>query len=227
VTDVNAIVGGAHLASLIAGFAPPRRKFEIEMLRADSVTGAPVTVNATFAVRALSAGEMEEAHAEAIKWLVSKGGHQREDLIGATGDSMLELELMTQLLARALMHPDRTREPAVKDAAMLRDLMFSDEIEACFREYTAFQAERSPLRNIRSADELREVVDALGKGRGSSINLLRFDVISLRNITLSLADRVVTLTRPSFSDTSQPNASPADYSETQEPATNSLSISEE
>jgi hypothetical protein len=57
--------------------------------------------------------------------------------------------------------------------------------------------------------------------------LLRFDVISLRSITLSLADRVVTLTRPNSSDTSPPSESPVVYSETQEPATNSLSISEE
>lgn len=133
-TDVSTLIGGAHLSQLIGGYLPPRRKFEIDMIRADD-RGAPMTVHAVFAVRALSAAEMEEAHAEAIKWLVSKGGHTREDLIGATGDSMLELELMTQLLARALMHPDRTREPAVKDAAMLRDLMFPDEIEACFREF--------------------------------------------------------------------------------------------
>jgi hypothetical protein len=227
VSDVGAIIGGTHLAQLIAGFAPPRRKFEIEMVRADSVTGAPVTVRAVFAVRALSAGEMEEAHAECIKWLVSKGGHQREDLIGSTGDSIMELELMTQLLARALMHPERIRENAAKDVAMLRDLLFPDEIEACFREYTAFQAERSPLRNLRSAEELREVVDALGKGRASSINLLRFDVISLRSITLSLADRVATLTRPNFSDTSPQSPSLEASSEALEPATNSLSISEE
>jgi hypothetical protein len=225
VTDVSTLIGGAHLSQLIGGYLPPRRKFEIDMIRADD-RGAPMTVHAVFAVRALSAAEMEEAHAEAIKWLVSKGGHTREDLIGATGDSIMELELMTQLLARALMHPDRTREPAVKDAAMLRDLMFSDEIEACFREYTAFQAERSPLRNIRSADELREVVEALGKGQASQINLLRFDVISLRSITLSLAGRVSTLTRPNYSDTSPQSPSPEDSSEAQGPATNSLSISE-
>ena len=226
-TDVSTLLGGTSLASLIAGYAPPRRKFEIDLLRADSTTGAPVTVHAVVAVRALSAGEMEEAHAECTKWLVSKGGHQREDLIGSTGDSIMELELMTQLLARALMQPDRTREPWAKDAAALRDLLFPDEIEACFREYTAFQAERSPLRNLRSAEELREVVEALGKGRGSQINLLRFDVISLRSITLSLADRVATLTRPTSSDTSQPSPSPEAFSEAQEPATSSLTISEE
>jgi hypothetical protein len=53
-----------------------------------------------------------------------------------------------------------------------------------------------------------------------------FDVISLRSITLSLADRVSKLTRPTFSDTSPLNPSHEASSEAQEPATNSLSISE-
>ena len=77
-TDVSTLIGGAHLSQLIGGYLPPRRKFEIDMIRADD-RGAPMTVHAVFAVRALSAAEMEEAHAEAIKWLVSKGGHTREE----------------------------------------------------------------------------------------------------------------------------------------------------
>jgi hypothetical protein len=226
VTDASSLFGGTSLSQLIGGYLPPRRKFEIDLIRATD-SGAPITVHAVIAVRALSAAEMEESHAEAIKWLVSKGGHQREDLIGSTGDSIMELELMTQLLARALMQPDRIREPFAANVAALRDLMFPDEIEACFREYTAFQSERSPLRNIRSADELREIVDALGKGQGSQINLLRFDVISLRSITLSLADRVSTLTRPNYSDTSPQSPSPEASSAPRAEATaNSLSISE-
>lgn len=225
-SDLGALAGGSHLAQLLGGYLPPRRKFEIELQRADD-RGAPVTVRAVIAVRALSVEETEAAHAEAIKWLVGQGAHQREDLIGDNGDSVLNLELMTQLLARALMHPERTREPFAKDAAALRGTLFADEIEACFREYSAFQTERSPLRGLRSADELKEVVAALGKGRASQINLLRFDVTSLRSIITSLADQVSTLTRPNSSDTSQPSPSPEASSEAQEPPMNSLTISEE
>ena len=225
-SDIGALAGGSHLAQLLGGYAPPRRKFEIELQRADAA-GAPVTVRAVIAVRALSVQETEEAHAEAIKWLVGQGAHQREDLLGDNGDSVLNLELMTQLLARALMHPDRTREPFAKDAAALRSTLFADEIEACFREYTAFQAERSPLRGLRSADELKEIVAALGKGQTSQINLLRFDVTSLRSIITSLAAQVSTLTRPSSSDTSSPSPSLDDTSSSQASApTHSLTISE-
>ena len=185
-----------------------------------------MTVHVVVAARALAVKELEEAHAEAVKWLVGVGGHQREDLISNTGDSVMELEVMTQLLARALMDPDKPREAFAKDVASLRETFFSDEIEACFREYSAFQAERSPLRGIRSAEELREVVEALGKGQTSQINLLRFDAISLRSITLSLADRVSKLTRPSSSDTSPPSPLPEASSPSLESTTPSLSISE-
>ena len=219
------LAGSSKLAQLLGGYLPPRKKFTLDVLRCDA-SGAPITVTLHIAARALSVEETEEAHAAAIQWLVSKGGHQREDLIGSTGDSILECELMVQLLARALMDPDSIREPFAKDAAHLRATFFTDEIDVCFREYSAFQAERSPLRNIRSAEELREVVDALGKGLGSSINLLRYDAISLCSITHSLAARVSTQTRPSSSDTSQPEPSPEESSEAS-PTTPQLSISVE
>ena len=217
--------GSSALARMLGGYLPPRRSFTLDVLRRDA-SGAPVTITLRMAARALTAEETEEAHADTIKWLLSKGGHEREDLISSAGDSIKDLELMTQLLARALMDPDDLRAPFAKDAAALRAAFFTDEIEACFREYSAFQAERSPLRAIRSAEELEEVVDALGKGHGERINLLRFDVISLRSITLSLADRVVTLTRPNSSDTSSPDASPVDSSD-RSPTTPQLSISVE
>ena len=212
-SDPLALAGSSKLAQMLGGYLPPRKKFELDVLRCDD-RGAPITIRLRMAARALTVEETEESHAAAIQWLVSKGGHTREDLIGSTGDSILECELMTQLLSRALMDPDNVRKPFAVDAAALRATLYTDEIEACFREYSAFQAERSPLRNIRSADELREVVDALGKGQDERINLMRFDVISLSNIIRTLAARVATLTRPSSSDTSSPPESPAESSAT-------------
>ena len=201
------IFGTTKLSQMLGGYMPPRRRFELDVQRCDA-EGAPVVVHLQLAVRALSVEEMEQSHADAVKWLVGVGGHQREDLITSNGDSVVELEMMTQVLARALMDPDKPREPFAKDAKALRETFYPDEIETCFREFSAFDAERSPLRRLRSADDLAEVVEALGKGQTSQINLLRFDVISLRSIALSLADRVARQTRPSFSDTSQPSASP-------------------
>lgn len=206
-TDVASLAGSTPLARLLGGYMPPRKRFTLDVLRADAA-GAPVTITLRLAVRAISVEETEEAHADAVKYLTTKGGHTREDFITSQGDSIMEVELMTQVLARALMDHDDPRAPFAKDAAALRGALFTDEIEACFREYSAWQAERSPIRALRSADELREVVDALGKGRVERTSLLRFDVISLSDIALSLADRVQKLTRPSSSDTSPPSESP-------------------
>ncbi len=206
-TDVASLAGSTPLARLLGGYMPPRKRFTLDVLRCDAA-GAPVTITLRLAVRAISVEETEEAHAEAVKYLTTKGGHTREDFITSQGDSIMEVELMTQVLARALMDHDDLRAPFAKDAAALRGALFTDEIEACFREYSAWQAERSPIRALRSADELREVVDALGKGRVERTSLLRFDVISLSDIALSLADRVQKQTRPSSSDTSPPSESP-------------------
>mgnify|MGYP000334775224 FL=1 len=206
-TDVASLAGSTPLARLLGGYMPPRKRFTLDVLRCDAA-GAPVTITLRLAVRAISVEETEEAHAEAVKYLTTKGGHTREDFITSQGDSIMEVELMTQVLARALMDHDDLRAPFAKDAAALRGALFTDEIEACFREYSAWQAERSPIRALRSADELREVVDALGKGRVERTSLLRFDVISLTDIALSLADRVQKQTRPSSSDTSPPSESP-------------------
>jgi len=205
----SALLSGASpLSRLLGGFLPPRKRFTHDVLRCDD-TGALKTITLRLAVRAITVEETEEAHAEAVKYLTTKGGHSREDFITSQGDSIMEAELMTQILARALMDPDNLREPFAKDAAALRGVFFTDELEACFREYSSWQAERSPIRALRSADELREVVDALGKGQMERGSLLRFDVISLSDIALSLADRVQRLTRPSSSDTSSPSESPA------------------
>lgn len=210
--DLIAKAGGAKLSQLLGGFAPPHRKFTIDLLRA-TATGVPVTVNAAFAVRALSTGDEEDAHAEAVKFLLGKGAHQREDLIGTTGDSVLQAELMVQLMARALVDPDKPTTP-VGDAALIRGLLFADELEVCFREYLDFQAERSPIRSLRTRAELDEVLAALGKGRTGETNLQRYDVVSLCSMVRTLAVSVATLTRPNFSDTSPPNESPLTSSET-------------
>lgn len=210
--DLIAKAGGAKLSQLLGGFAAPHRKFSIALLRAN-MSGAPVTVNAAFAVRALTTGDEEDAHAEAIKFLLTKGAHQREDLIGDSGDSVLRAELMVQLMARALVDPDKPTTP-VGDAGLIRGLLFADELEVCFREYLDFQAERSPIRSLRTRAELDEVIAALGKGRTGEINLQRFDVVSLCSMVRTLAVSVATLTRPNSSDTSPPNESQTTSSET-------------
>ena len=118
-TDVASLAGSTPLARLLGGYMPPRKRFTLDVLRCDAA-GAPVTITLRLAVRAITVEETEEAHAEAVKYLTTKGGHSREDFITSQGDSIMEVELMTQVLARALMDHDDLRAPFAKDAAALR-----------------------------------------------------------------------------------------------------------
>jgi len=192
----------------MAGRERPTRRFTVEVVR----ESGPESI--ALAVRTLSAHEQEQAHAEAIKWLVGTGGWQREDLIGDAGDAVLNLEVMVQILARALVDPDKTDTPFAADAAELRRCFDVDEVRACFDEYTAHALERSPFRHLKTLAEVREVADALGKGLTQPTNLQRFDTTTLRLIITSLVDRAARWTTASSSATTPPIDSPDDSSPT-------------
>ena len=87
------------LRSLLGGRSRPHRKFTVEIVRD---RGAEAM---TFAVRSLSSKETMEAEAEAKKWLHGTGGWTREDTVYGLGESVLNLETMVQILARALVVP--------------------------------------------------------------------------------------------------------------------------
>jgi len=187
---------GSGLNKLLAGRARPHKAFDLEVVRADG------RATVRLAVRALTADEAMRAHADAIKWLVSTGGWQREDLIGDAGDAILNLEVMIQSLARALVDPDKPDTAFAVDAAEVRRLFEVDEIRACWDEYAAWAKERSPFRELKTLEEVREIVDALGKGQASPNSLPRFDSDTLRRIITSLVAQRATWTTESFSATS-------------------------
>jgi hypothetical protein len=127
---------------------------------------------------------------------------------------VLNLEVMVQILARALVDPDRTDAPFAADAAELRRCFDVDEVRACFDEYTAHALERSPFRHLKTLAEVREVADALGKGLTQPTSLQRFDTTTLRLIITSLVDRAARWTTPNSSATTPPIDSPTDSSPT-------------
>lgn len=193
---------GSGLAKLLAGRARPHKVFSLDVTRADG------TQSITLAVRSLSAGDATRAHAEAVKWLTGTGGWQREDLLGDAGDAILNLEVMVQTLALALVDPEKPDVAFAADAAEVRRFFEVDEIRAAWDEYSAWATERSPFRALKTLDEVREVADALGKGQASPTSLPRYDVTSLRAIITALVDRRARWTTPSSSDTSPPTDSP-------------------
>ncbi len=154
VSDLDRFRVGSPLAKLLAGRARPHKAFDLDIVRAEGRT----TIR--LAVRALTADDAARAHAEAIKWLVGTGGWQREDLIGDAGDAVLNLEVMVQTLARALVDPEKPDTLFAADASEVRAHFEVDEIRACWDEYLSWSQERSPFRSLKTLDEVREVADS-------------------------------------------------------------------
>lgn len=209
---------GSPLAKLLAGRVRPHKLFSIEIARADGRVTLPL------AVRSLTADDAARAHADAIKWLVSTGGWQREDLIGDAGDAILNLEVMVQTLTRALVDPEKPDVAFASDASEVRKFFEVDEIRAVWDEYASWSQERSPFRSLKTLAEVKEVADALGKGQASMTSLPRYEYTTLRSIITALVDQRATWTMPSSSGTSPPTDSPADSSESWTPT---MTIGEE
>ena len=209
---------GSPLAKLLAGRVRPHKLFSIEIARADGRVTLPL------AVRSLTADDAARAHADAIKWLVSTGGWQREDLIGDAGDAILNLEVMVQTLTRALVDPEKPDVAFASDASEVRKFFEVDEIRAVWDEYASWSQERSPFRSLKTLAEVKEVADALGKGQASMTSLPRYEYTTLRSIITALVDQRATWTMPSSSGISPPTDSLADSSESWTPT---MTIGEE
>ena len=202
---------GSPLAKLLAGRVRPHKLFSIEIARADGRVTLPL------AVRSLTADDAARAHADAIKWLVSTGGWQREDLIGDAGDAILNLEVMVQTLTRALVDPEKPDVAFASDASEVRKFFEVDEIRAVWDEYASWSQERSPFRSLKTLAEVKEVADALGKGLASMTSLPRYEYTTLRSIITALVDQRATWTTANSSGISPPTDSPADYSASSTP----------
>jgi hypothetical protein len=202
---------GSPLAKLLAGRARPHKTFSIEIARADGRVTLPL------AMRSLTAEDAARAHADAVKWLVSTGGWQREDLIGDAGDAILNLEVMVQTLTRALVDPEKPDVSFAAEAAEVRRFFEVDEIRAVWDEYATWSQERSPFRSLKTLAEVKEVADALGKGLASMTSLPRYEYASLRLIITALVGQRATWTTENSSGISQPIDSPADYSASSTP----------
>lgn len=209
---------GSPLAKLLAGRVRPHKIFSIEIARADGRMTLPL------AVRSLTADDAARAHADAIKWLISTGGWQREDLIGDAGDAILNLEVMVQTLTRALVDPEKPDVAFASDASEVRKFFEVDEIRAVWDEYASWSQERSPFRSLKTLAEVKEVADALGKGQASMTSLPRYEYTTLRLIITALVGQRATWTMPSSSGISPPTDSPADSSESWTPT---MTIGEE
>ncbi len=191
---------GSPITKLLGGTTRPHKVFRIS----GRLEGYDL------AVRAISVEETEIAHAEAIKRMTSLGGWTREDFLNDTGEALFSQELRLQILARAMVDPQDANRAFAQSADELRRYLEADEVSAIFDEFTVFQRSRSPLREARSLEEVREVADSLGKGLIAETSLQRYDAPTLRAIAIELAAWARARTRPSSSATSPQTSSSAD-----------------
>lgn len=220
--STDAFIKGSKLSKLLAGRSRPVREFTIEIVR----DAGPESLR--LAVRTLSAEEIATAQMDARRWLTSTGGWTTEDLLSDTGDALLNLETMVQILARALVDPDNHDLPfasSEKGAAEVRKSFDADEIRACFDEYSRHSQERSPFRALKTLDEVREVADALGKGLTAPTALQRYDATTLQRIIIELVAQATKRTTLTSSDTSPPTSSPHASSPSSDP-THTLTVEE-
>ncbi len=146
--------------------------------------------------------ESRTARLEAIKYLVDVC--KLSELHLAHDPALADEEVKTQLLWRALRDPDEPLRPFASTVNKLRVHLTPDEREALFAAYLEFVDERSPIRRIRSDEELDGLAEALGKGETGEITLSSYDTASLRTIVRELASRCRRLTRRLSSGTSSP-----------------------
>lgn len=159
------------------------------------------------ALKALSAEELTECGARALKYLTGPCGWTREDLFSEAGEAMLDFETRVQHLAVALRQPAQPEEP-LTDSDHLRQLLETTEVHGLYDRLLTYQEERSPFAHVRSFDDVRETLIAVGKGSASPSVLSRFDNGTLRFMVRVLAaDRYGTPTRRPSSATSLPSGS--------------------
>lgn len=148
------------------------------------------------ALRAVPESVRVKAVAGALRFLTGPlCGMSEEYLYGTpNGGAELDLEVKVHLLAAALCEPAAPHDPVCKDADALREILDATEIVQLYEVYADWLAERNPLGQAKSLEEVEGVLSALGKGTLPASRLHAFDSSTLRSALHSLAVRLATLT---------------------------------
>jgi len=156
--------------------------------------------NARVAVVALSVHELLEARLAAFDFITKV--KKLEDWLLATeeGQAILNNEIQTQVLFRGMRRADNIEVTYAATANEVRLYFEPSTATFFFNAWLSFQEERSPVKALDDAG-VEEVVSALGKGQLPHVALSYYDSSSLRNIIVSLADRLAKLMRQPSSDT--------------------------
>lgn len=180
---------GSGLAKLFGG-PIPHKTFEYEGC-GERFKGQ------TWAIRAPSALDHQQAIADARKFLEGKGWRVEELQLGDVGAQTFELAAQAFLLAKSLVDPSDASKPFAESGEQVLRLLQVDEINGLFAVLVEYQAERSPLSSgALSVAKIDEVLDDLGKGLLAPSWWRSYASATLARFTQRAADRLVSQTKP-------------------------------
>lgn len=159
---------------------------------------------ASVALWALTDHETRHAQLECVRYLKEVLKYGDAQIMSDTLVSNAEFQ--SQVLFTALRDAENPRRRWAGSPNELRTLLFPDEREALFAEYLRWCDERSPLRKIRSSEELEELADALSKASDPETSLSFYDSASLTQLCIALASRLASSMRGSSSPSGSASA---------------------
>jgi hypothetical protein len=144
--------------------------------------------------------EIANARAQAMKYLhayfKALDPETPVELFLQADPNFFEAELYIQMLAVALRDPGNPSSPLTTPQS-LRVLTGPDDVQCLMAAYNDWCNLSSPLRKIRTAEQLQELIAAVGKEPGASISLSYYDTDSLRGIAHALAAELISQAKKS------------------------------
>lgn len=215
----DASKGGSVLEAMFGGASAINR--QSRTIAFPGWRGKPVDeggLGARVTIWLLGYDEIAEAEIAANAFLREKYKFGETDFDRYWDHELRTKEIKVQTLLCALRDPETPTRPFARYARTIRQLD-TDTIDALYRAFIEFLSSRSPFEHVsEKAGELEELIDALGKGQAAEIFFSRYDSISLQRIAISLAARLVKLTRANSSRSSSASDSdPSSIDSSDEP----------
>jgi hypothetical protein len=161
--------------------------------------------------------ELTEARAEAVSFLelmVKKleERKQAEDRVPpevyfALDENFLIEEEERQVLFRAMRDPENPEQPLAGTIGELRAGLDADERKALMNAYNTWKDDEGPVTRVKTLEEARGLVAAVGKEQRPSLLWTYYDRFSLGNIAIAQDEALSTL-RKTLSSSSGPSPSP-------------------
>jgi hypothetical protein len=169
--------------------------------------------------RKLRDQELTEARAEAVSFLeqlvrtLEKRKLEEDrvppELYFALDENFLIEEGERQILLRAMRDPENPEQPLAGSVGELRAGLDADARKALMTAYNTWKDDEGPVTRVKTLEEARGLVAAVGKEQRPSLLWTYYDRFSLANIVIELDDRLTTLLKtPSSSSGPSPSPEP-------------------